>query len=292
MGFSTLKKIIEAGKNVVDISFFGEDAFELDELARKKNITAVTDCGVAPGLSNILLGHHYSKEKVKAFACYVGGLPFERKLPYQYKAPFSPTDVIEEYTRPARLKEKGLIVTKEALSEPELLNFRNIGTLEAFNSDGLRSLLKTVDIPDMKEKTLRYPGHLKAIKILNDSGFFSSEEVELDGVKIKPVDLTSKILFDLWTLKETDDEFTVMRIEIVTEEKIYKYDLFDRKDETTGFSSMSRTTGFTCTAAVNLLAEGIFTRKGISPPEYIGMEEESFNYIMGYLKQRSIVLST
>jgi lysine 6-dehydrogenase len=291
MGFDTLKKVIGAGKDVVDISFFPEDAFELDTLAKEKDVTAVIDCGVAPGLSNILLGYHHKKDKVKTFTCYVGGLPVERLYPFQYKAPFSPSDVIEEYTRPARIKENNKIRIKPALSEPELLNFDGIGTLEAFNSDGLRTLLRTIDIPDMKEKTIRYPGHLDAIKLLRDSGFFSTDEILINNISIRPVDLSSRILFELWKLKEDDDEFTVMQVDMASEEDKFSYFLLDRKDNSTGFTSMARTTGFTCTAVVSLIAEEKLKNKGICPPELIGMNAEHFNYIMNYLNSRGVIVT-
>ncbi|MGH8414564.1 MAG: saccharopine dehydrogenase C-terminal domain-containing protein, partial [Gammaproteobacteria bacterium] len=161
MGYRTLKVLIEAGKNVADISFSPEEALELDALAKSKGVTALVDIGVAPGMDNIILGHHDARMKVMRFECLVGGLPKHPKPPFLYKAPFSPIDVIEEYTRPARLQRGGKIVTLSALTERELVAFEDIGTLEAFNTDGLRSLLKTMaHIPDMAEKTLRYPGHV------------------------------------------------------------------------------------------------------------------------------------
>jgi hypothetical protein len=147
LGFSTLRAVLEAGKDTVDISFFPEDAFLLDGLAAKNGRTAVVDCGVAPGMSNMILGHHASRMNVTHFACYVGGLPFKRDFPFEYKAPFSPADVIEEYTRPARYVENGHLVVKPALSDAELMDFPEVGTLEAFNSDGLRSLIATMSIP-------------------------------------------------------------------------------------------------------------------------------------------------
>jgi saccharopine dehydrogenase-like NADP-dependent oxidoreductase len=128
MGFETLKTIIEAGKDVVDISFFDEDPFELDMLAKQNDVTAIVDCGVAPGLSNLILGYYSERKKIDSFECYVGGLPFERKTPYEYKAPFSPVDVIEEYTRPARIMENGKVEIKEALSQYERKNFALPGT--------------------------------------------------------------------------------------------------------------------------------------------------------------------
>jgi len=172
MGFNTLKTIIETAKDVVDIAFSPEDPFLLDDLAIKKNVIAVTDCGVAPGISNMILGYHHNRMKVNKFDCLVGGLPEKRTWPYQYKAPFSPIDVLEEYTRPARYKENNCVVTRQALTDPEYVEFKEIGTLESFNSDGLRTLLKTIEIPDMKEKTLRYPGHIQIMQILRETGFF------------------------------------------------------------------------------------------------------------------------
>ena len=126
MGYQTLQEIISAGKNVVDISFFPEDPFGLDDLAREKGVTAIVDCGVAPGLCNIIAG--YVAEKISEpsyYHCYVGGLPEIREWPYEYKAVFSPTDVLEEYTRPARLIENGQEVVYPALSGVELIRFPN-----------------------------------------------------------------------------------------------------------------------------------------------------------------------
>ena len=292
IGFETLRRIIENGKNVVDIAFFPEDAFELNEQASKNNVTAVVDCGVAPGMSNLLLGYHNQKMQVDRFICLVGGLPVERRWPYEYKAPFSPADVIEEYIRPARFVEHGKIVVKEALSDPELVDFKQIGTLEAFNTDGLRSLIKTINAPNMIEKTLRYPGHIEKIRVLKESGFFSSDAIIVDGAQVIPLNISSQLLFKQWNLGDTEEEFTVMRITIVGKEndnqKTYIYDMLDYFDPVTKISSMARTTGYTCTAVANLVLDGNFHRKGICPPEYIGENPENVKYIFDYLKNRNI----
>ncbi len=289
MGYSTLKYIIESGKNVVDIAFFPEDCFELDGLAKKHNVTAIVDCGVAPGMSNIICGYYNKIMKVDSFKCLVGGLPFEREWPYEYKAVFSPIDAIEEYVRPARYIQNGQLVVRPALSDPEHEYFEGIGTLESWNSDGLRSLAVTMKIPDMIEKTLRYPGTIEYLKVLRETGLFSFDEIEVKGVKIRPVDVTAKLLFPKWKLKEGQEDFTVLRVEIVSQGTKYRYDLFDRYDKTTRATSMSRTTGYTCSATVNLLAEGKFTRKGICPPEYIGEDETCFSYIINYLEGRNVI---
>ncbi len=293
MGYSVLKTLIEANKNVVDISFFPEDMFELDELAKQHGVTVVTDCGVAPGMSNFILGYYDSQMDVKEFECFVGGLPVVREWPYEYKAPFSPIDVLEEYTRPARYIENGHLVTRLALSDSELINFPEIGTLEAFNTDGLRSLLKTMPkIPNMKEKTLRYPGHIRYIQALKDGGFLSNEPIAIGNANIRPMDFTSKILFKKWKLQPNEAEFTIMKIRIVGEYKGEKreviYSLLDRYDASTELSSMARTTGFAATAVANLILSGKFQQKGICPPEFVGKKQECFDFVMKYFQERNI----
>jgi len=293
MGFAALGEVIAAGKDVVDISFFPEDAFVHDEAARRAGVTAVVDCGVAPGMSNMILGYHDARMTVTRFECYVGGLPFRREFPFEYKAPFSPADVIEEYTRPARYVENGHVVVKPALSDVEHLDFPEVGTLEAFNSDGLRSLLRTMKVPNMIEKTLRYPGHVGHIRALRESGFFDRDEIDVRGARVRPLDVTSSILFKHWQLHESDDEFTIMRIVVSGQAagrpKRIEYDLFDRRDRLTGFSSMARTTGFPATAAARLILAGRFGRKGISPPEFLGADETVFRAVMEELAARKVI---
>lgn len=294
LGFDTVKAIIEVGVNVVDISFFAENSLELDALAKEKNVTAIVDCGVAPGMHNLIVGYYNEKMKISDFECLVGGLPRIKKWPFAYKAPFSPVDVIEEYTRPARYIEGGKLVVKDALSDCEFVEFEKLGTLEAFNSDGLRTIIDTMShIPNMKEKTLRYPGHVEYIKVLKESGFFKAEKIALGGAEISPLEFTSKILFDEWKLGETEEELTVMRITLKGENKngraeeiVYNmYDVFNAETQT---SSMARTTGYTASAAANMFLDGLFQEKGVFPPELVGKDEACFKYIMKYLETRDI----
>lgn len=293
MGFDVLKAAIEVGKNVADISFFPENALELDALAKEKNVTVITDIGVAPGMSNLILGRYNEEIDITAFECYVGGLPKIRKKPFEYKAPFSPIDVIEEYTRPARLKENGQIVTKPALTERELIEFPEIGTLEAFNTDGLRSLLLTMEhIPTLKEKTLRYPGHIDLIIALKQAGFFSNEKIEINGNAISPLSFSSKILFKDWKLGENEDELTIMKVLLQGKSNGHPievlYTLLDRYDDASKTSSMARTTGYTCTASANLIMKNLFTKKGVFPPELVGNNATCFEFILQYLKERKV----
>ena len=295
LGFNTLKSIIEAGKNVIDIAFCPEDTLELNALAETNHVTAIVDCGVAPGMDNVILGYYNEIMELTDFECLVGGLPKVKKWPFYYKAPFSPVDVIEEYTRPARYVENGKIVVKEPLTDCENVDFDRVGSLVSFNSDGLRSILTTMShIPNMKEKTLRYPGHVEYIKVLKESGFFSTAEIEINGIMVSPLSVTSKVLFNEWKLGDAEEEITVMKVTLKgTNRKGQKeeiiYTLYDEFNSETGTSSMARTTGYTATAAANLFLDGLFNEKGVFPPELVGKHKACFDYFFSYLEERGIV---
>ncbi len=294
IGFQTLETIIHAKKNVVDIAFFPEDPFLLDDLAKSNNVTALIDCGVSPGMSNILAGHaNHLLDETDNILTLVGGLPEQREWPYEYKAVFSPIDVIEEYTRPARYVENGKLVIKPALSDSEYINFKDIGTLEAFNSDGLRTLLKTIKAQNMKEKTLRYPGHIEKMAVLRETGFFSQQEIPINGSKIRPLDFTSKILFPKWQLEEGEVDFTVMRVIVEGKQEkkkiCYTYDLFDRYDESTKTHSMARTTGYTATVATRMILNGLYKETGIIAPEFLGKQPDCVEFMLDGLKERGVI---
>lgn len=292
MGFETLRQVIEAGKNVVDISFFAQDAFLLDELARARGVTAVVDCGVAPGLCNVIAGYIQTQlQSIERYTCYVGGLPQVRRWPYEYRAVFSPSDVIEEYTRPARLVEYGRQVTRPALSGLERRDFEGVGTLEAFYTDGLRSLLRTLDAPFMEEKTLRYPGHAELMCVLRAGGFFSDRPLDVDGCRVTPLAVTSRLLFEQWRLEPGEADLTVLQVILSGQRdgkgRTYTYDLLDRYDPQSGVTSMARTTGYTCALVARLVANRLFDQKGICPPEFVGRTPGCYEALLeGYAARR------
>lgn len=294
MGYATLEAIIEARRNVVDISFFAEDPFELNGKATAAGVTAIVDCGVAPGLSNLLIGRVAEDlDSLENVLIYVGGLPEVRQWPYEYKAGFSPIDVIAEYTRPARYVENGVMVMRPALSDPQLIDFPGLGTLEAFNTDGLRSLAQTISCPNMKEKTLRYPGHIEKMALLRETGFFSEDEIMVSGSAIRPIDLTAALLFPKWKLSEGEVDITVLRVEVQGRqggrEVGYTFRMLDRYDPQTNTHSMARTTGYTATAAVRMLTEGLYQEPGITPPELFGRHKEPFDFVIRCLRERGVV---
>ncbi|MBW1722334.1 MAG: saccharopine dehydrogenase NADP-binding domain-containing protein [Deltaproteobacteria bacterium] len=295
LGFETLSEILSVGKPVVDISFFPEDPFQLDGLAREKGVTAVVDCGVAPGLCNILAGYVESLlDHVDRYVCYVGGLPKRREWPFEYKAVFSPADVLEEYTRPVHLLEYGQEVVRPALSEVELLDFPGIGTLEAFNTDGLRTLRKTIRAPFMTEKTLRYPGHARLISVLKKGGFFRTTPVDVNGCSVIPMELTAALLREKWRLEPGEEDLTVMKVILEGRKgaKGYRYtfDLLDTYDQETQTTSMARTTGYTCAIVARWIADGFYQGRGICPPEYLGRHRPSYENLLREYEKRHIII--
>lgn len=293
MGFKTLRTILEEGKHVVDISFFPEDPRSLESLATKQQVVAITDCGVAPGLCNIQAGFVKARSSgIRSYLCYVGGLPRQRVLPWEYKAVFSPADVIEEYVRPARYVEGGTLITRKALTDIEHIDFEGVGTLEAFNTDGLRSLIHTLGAPDMKEKTLRYPGHADLMRTFRDAGFFDDTPIRLGQHEVRPLELTSALLFEQWKLQPGQEDFTVMRVDMEAEEKDgilrHRFELFDTYDLASGVHSMARTTGYTATSVARLVLSGAYTRPGISPPEWVGESEGCYELLLKDLELRNI----
>tara|TARA_B100001248_G_scaffold157443_1_gene118531 strand:+ start:1914 stop:2990 length:1077 start_codon:yes stop_codon:yes gene_type:complete len=279
LGYSALETIISSGKDVVDISFSPENIMKLNDIAIQNNVTAIFDAGVAPGLPNYIFGYHDSFEDVKSFKYYVGGLPKFPKQPFNYKAPFSPIDVIEEYTRPARMIINKKLITKPALSGIENINFKDSLMLEAFNTDGLRSLLDTMShVKYMSEKTLRYPGHVELIKSYIKKGTLQNNE-------------TIKKLFKEWKLEPGEIEFTLLRVELQTNDKTINYELYDEYDKENNITSMARTTGYTATASINLILENLFTKKGVFPPENLSNNKKIFNFILKYLSKRKVFLN-
>jgi saccharopine dehydrogenase-like NADP-dependent oxidoreductase len=173
------------------------------------------------------------------------------------------------------------------------MDFEGVGKLEAFNTDGLRSLLFTMGhIPDMKEKTLRYPKHIDLIIALKQAGFFDEKKINIDGTSLSPLQFCSKMLIDNWKLGAEEEELTVMKIIVEGKKndqaKRIEYYLLDRYDNQTKISSMARTTGYTCTAAVNLIIKGLFTEKGVFPPELVGKDEKCFEFVLSYLESRGV----
>ena len=296
MGYRLLRLVIEAGKPYADIAFMPEDFLELDGLAKERGVTAVVDCGVAPGLSNLLCGravHEFAS--VERLLILVGGLPKTRVWPFEYRVVFSAVDVIEEYTRPARWVENGRLVTRPALTDIELVDLPRVGTVEAFNTDGLRSLATTLRVPFMKEKTLRWPGHAGKMRMLRETGFLSQQPMDVAGTRVRPYDLTTRLLFDAWRLREGEADLTVMRVEaegtIGGARRTATWDLYDEADPATGYHSMARVTGFPCAVVAAMLARGELKRPGVQAPEALAGDDRFFDRMMQELRSRGVTIT-
>ena len=292
LGYAMLENVIRAGKNIVDISYFMEDPFGLDELAKAQGVTAVVDCGVTPGMANIILGDQMRKMKVSRYECYVGGVPKSRSVPLGYKSPFPVLEVLEEYAESGSMVEDGKVVVRPMLSETMTIDLDKVGTMACLNSDGLRTLFRTTDIPDMFEKTLRYPDHVDQMRIFKDTGLLNMTPIQVKGVSVRPIDVTASLLSPLWKYEPGEADITVMRLVISGMEDgkpaTYTCDLYDEYDADTGTLSMARTTGYTCTAVTRLVLDGSYSQKGISPPEFVGGIEGCWKSVERYLEDRGV----
>jgi saccharopine dehydrogenase-like NADP-dependent oxidoreductase len=281
LGFEMLRAVIEAGKPIADISFCREDPLQLENLARERGVTAVVDCGVSPGLSNYFVGRAARDfNEVEDVRIYVGGLPFVRRWPFEYSVVFSVTDVVEEYTRPARVFEQGRLVTRPALSGVERIDVPGVGTLEAFLTDGLRTLLRTVPAHTMREKTLRYPGHAEKMEILRETGFFDETPLELrGGNRVSPREVSEELLSRAWKMGEESDEFTYLKV-VVTGRKLGRtvrttFEMLDRVHGDTGTTAMARTTAFPCAVIARMLARGDYRDPGVRPLEMLAANRDA-----------------
>ena len=294
-GYNALEASVEAGVNMVDVSFTPEDPLELDGAAKKAGVTVIPDCGVAPGLSNILVGHSASLlDRVREAHIMVGGIPETRVPPLDYTITWSAEGLIDEYVRNVRIIEGGRIVEVPALSGLEEIVFPGVGTLEAFYTDGLRSLAESMpEVESMWEKTLRYPGHVEKIRLLRELGFFEDEPVTVNGEPVSPRLVTARLLErSLW--KPEVGDLLAMNIEVRGEsegkETGYRHRILDRFDPDTGVSAMARTTAYTASIVGGMLARGTIRDKGVLPPERMGRDPDFVGTLMAELKKRGVLI--
>ncbi|MBI3179719.1 MAG: saccharopine dehydrogenase NADP-binding domain-containing protein, partial [Deltaproteobacteria bacterium] len=160
LGFGAARAAVTARRSYVDVAFYAEDVQALDADAKAAGVAILPDCGLAPGLSNLVVGRALAARPRRRIAIYVAGVAADPARPYGYVATWSVPDLVDEYTRPARIIKDGKVTSVPALTGLETLAFAGIGELEAFFTDGLRTLLSVGDVEEMIEKTLRWPGHV------------------------------------------------------------------------------------------------------------------------------------
>jgi saccharopine dehydrogenase-like NADP-dependent oxidoreductase len=296
LGYRLAKACIEAGEDLVDVSYMPENPLTLNKEAVKASVTIIPDCGLAPGISNILIGHAIGNlDKVQTIHIMVGGLPEKLVPPLDYTITWSLESLIDEYTRKARIVRKGKIAYVEALSGLEEVKFPDIGRLEAFYTDGLRTLLYTIrNVDEMWEKTLRYPGHAEKIQLLKVLGFFDEKQINVEGVQLSPRKLTVKLIEQkLW--KPEIRDIVALRIEVLGvkdgEQTRYVYHLLDHYDEKNQITAMARTTAYPASIIAQLMLEENIKDKGVIPPEMLGMNEELFQKFLDELEERGIKIT-
>ncbi|MEC7177875.1 MAG: saccharopine dehydrogenase C-terminal domain-containing protein [Candidatus Thermoplasmatota archaeon] len=226
--------LISKGIDIIDLAFTESEPTIHNQLAVNNDCKLIWDVGIAPGFSNMLIKKEYTNDnKINEVTIKVGGNPAQPDGEWSYMAPFSPSDVIEEYTRPARIIENRKLKIVDALTDLHPINVKNYGMMEAFLTDGLRSLLDSKMATNMREYTVRWPGHIQ--KWLATKDTISDDE-----------------LIESWKFDQTVDEFTWMEIRITYDDYQVAWEVLDSGKD--GASSMARTTGLvTLACAVELL---------------------------------------
>ena len=292
--FSPMVKALalEAGRHLVDITSGGENPLDLHEAAREKNLILAVDMGVAPGISNMLAGMGYGiMDTCQSIRILVGGLPQHPVPPWNYKVSWSLADTFAEYTIPARFRENGEVKTRPALSEIEKVVLPHVGEVEAFLTNGLFTLVHTLDVPDMKEKTVRYPGYADKMKIFIQSGFLDETPVMVRGRAVKPADVAAALLGRAWRLEPGEGDLVVMRVEVKGKNQGKRadrvFDLLvaseDGEAGRPGVTAMARATGIPCAAAAHMISQGVIASPGVWAGEHLGLDETACKYMMDLL---------
>ena len=278
LGFAAMRAAIAAGTHLVDVSFSAEDPLALDAEARAAGVTIAPDCGLAPGLSNLLLGQAVrARGTPRAATIMVGGVAEDRTRPYGYVVTWSLDDLMEEYTRPARIVEEGREVSVPVFSGLEQVQVDGVGEMEAFFSDGLRTLIHTLPgVASMGEKTLRWPGHAEAVAPLMRAGTLR-EELRTRCTSDPPRDLVALVVRAEWDTPGNPggEEITMV----------------DRYDPARGLTAMSRTTAFTTSVVAQLAAAGGLGPAGVRPLERVAEDERAFRFVVDAMAQRGVRFS-
>lgn len=263
IGHLCVEAAVETGTNMVDLSFSDVDYSYLDADARDKKVSIITDAGIAPGVSNIVAGRSMLSNP-ESIEIVVGGVSQNKDDPFGYTITWSVDDLMEEYTRPARIVVNGQIVSVGPLTGIKNIDIDN-EKYEVFLTDGLRSMLyNRGNVKYMTEKTLRWPGHVRAIKqYLPDKNQLKQEM--LSQCKVNAPD---KLIMYI----QADDRKVTMIVE-----------------STDIMSAMARTTALSCAIFASLLAEGLVTEYGINPPEKLAGNEEVYCALFDRLKEHGVM---
>ena len=270
-GFDSMRAAIETRRPMVDVSFSAQNPLDLDADARRAGVALVPDCGLAPGLSHLLVGHAAARAMPDEAIIYVGGVARDPTRPYGYTLTWSLDDLLEEYVRPARIVRDGAPVTLPVFSELERVEIEGAGEMEAFLSDGLRTLMTTLPIRDMSERTLRWPGHVVSIQPLLATGRFLDE-------------------FRTRCVAEPPDDLVALMVRVRHGDRWQRAGLVDRYDAGSGLTAMSRTTALTTAAMARLVAGGLALPPGVQPLERVASVDGVWDGMRGILAEHRVDL--
>jgi lysine 6-dehydrogenase len=268
---------LAAGAHVCDLGGNTEIVLrqlELDAEARARGCSLLPDCGLAPGMVNILAaGGMRDLDRTLRVRILTGGLPQVPRPPLDYQVVYSLDGVLDYYTSEAIGLEDGEVVRLEALSRVERVSFPGLGELEAFvTAGGISTLPYTFRgrVREMTYKTLRFPGHAQKMRVLRELGLLGLEEVSVDGVRVKPRDVTKALLAPLLGAGK---DLVAVRVDVEGERGgrplVIRYELLDHYDESTGISAMERTTGFGLSISGLLQVEGKVLRGASTPDQAV-----------------------
>ncbi len=295
LGYQACRASISAKVDMVDVSYMPEDVLTLNDAALAAGITVIPDCGMSPGLCSILVGRAVSQlDEVAKAHMLNGGLPEKPVPPLGYVVTWSVKDLIDMYSRKVSIVKDGKVVLVEALSGLEEIEFPGVGKLEAFYTDGLRTMLHTVKAKEMWEKTLRYPGHIEKIALLKALGFFDSEKVDVAGTKVEPREVTAK-LFERKLKRPDVPDIVVMLIKVSGlkgDKRIrYVYRVLDHYDKGRQVTSMARTTAYTASIVAQLVGRKEITERGVVPPEKLGMNKSLFEKLTNEMRKKRVIIN-
>ena len=274
---------VEAGAHFCDLGGNTEIVDQqrgLHDGAVAAGVSAVPDCGLAPGMVNILAqGGIDALDAAESVKIFVGGLPQDPKPPLNYQIVYSMEGVLDYYTTPVLVLEDGAVAEKEALTGIEMVDFPEpVGTLEAFYTAGGISRMPyryEGTIPSMAYKTLRYPGHAVLMKAMRDLGLFDLEPVQTESGPVVPRDVFIDVVSPKLRNPEGND-LVAMRVEVTGTRggapRTVRYDMIDYYDREHGVTAMERTTGYSLAATSYMQATGVVPAGVLTPAECIPVD--------------------
>lgn len=275
---------IETKTNFCDLggnNYVVDEQLGLDSEAKHAGISIIPDCGLAPGMVSILAMNGLKRfDEINEIHIRVGGLPQDPQPPLNYQLVFSVEGLINEYIETARVIRDGKIEEVESMTELENLSFEDFPPLEAFQTSGGTSTLPDSllgKVNQLDYKTIRYSGHCEKFKTMIDLGLFSSDDVLVDFVKIKPRKVFGELLQQ--NLPADGPDYVLIRVEFVGRQngelKKLRYDIIDKFDEVTNLSAMMRTTAFPASIIAQMMARGEVSSRGATPQE-LAINPENF----------------